>query len=287
MDQASPEGVATPDVSGANVAPPAPAQNTAEAPQSNAAESPPAKVDEPKQEPKGVAKRIDELTRNWREAQRQNERLLAMLERQGQPAPQEQPKTEQPKSLKDFNYNEQAYQDHLYAEARKHAEKAAKEAGERWKAEQVAAQRRAKFEALEAEFAKTVEDYDEVTDPGPDPERARWACSEAMAEVIEESEEGPALKYYLAQNPNEALKLYRMSPAAAGRAMAKLEDTLVAERKKAAQKPVSQAPPPAPRIDASGDAAGLRIDPTSPESDALSDLEWMRKREKQIQSRRK
>lgn len=280
MDQASPEGVATPDVSGANVAPPAPAQNTAEAPQSNAAESPPAKVDEPKQEPKGVAKRIDELTRNWREAQRQNERLLAMLERQGQPAPQEQPKVDQPKSLKDFNYNEQAYQDHLYSEARKHAEKAAKEAGERWKAEQEAVQRRAKFDERVAQFAKSVEDYsDVVTESTP--------VSEGMADFLLDSDEAGALMYYLGNNPDEARKLYHLSPAKAGAALAKIEDRLVAERKKAAEKPVSQAPPPAPRIDASGDAAGLRIDPTSPESDALSDAEWMRKREKQIQSRRK
>jgi hypothetical protein len=278
MDQASPEGVASPEVSSASVVQQPPAQNTAEGQPTAAAESQPAPV-ETKQEPKGVAKRIDELTRNWRESQRTNERLLAMLEQQRTAAQAPPPRDEQPKALKDFNYDERAYQDHLYTEARKHAEKAARDAGEKWRMEQEAIGRRAKFDERVAQFAKTVEDYsDVVTDSTP--------VSEGMADFLLDSDEAGAVMYYLGNNPDEARKLYHLSPAKAGRELTKLEDRLVAERKKAAAKPVSNAPPPAPRIEAAGEA-GLRVDPTSAESDALSDTEWLRKREKQLQSRRK
>lgn len=275
MDQASPEGVATPEVTGAVVPQQPPAQDTAEKPAETKAESPPAEPQ--KQEPKGVAKRIDELTRNWREAQRQNERLLAMLERQGQPAV-EQPKADQPKSLKDFNYDEKAYQDHLYTEARKHAEKAAKDAGERWKAEQEAVSRRAKFDERVAQFAKSVEDYSEVvTDSTP--------VSEGMADYLLDSDEAGAVMYYLGNNPDEARKLYHMTPAKAGAALAKIEDRLIAERKKAAEKPVTKAPEPAPKIEAA--TASQSFKSTDEEAQKLPGDQWRKLREKELAATRK
>lgn len=269
MDQASPDGVATPET-GAPVQ--TPAQDTAGKP--NVAESPPAKVDEPK-EPKGVAKRIDELTRNWRESQRQNERLLALLEQRGQP-PQERPKDERPKSLKDFGYDENAYRDHLYADARKEAEKAAKEAGEKWRREQEAITRRAKFDERVAQFAKSVEDYDSVVTPDT-------PVSEAMADAIMDSEEAGGLMYYLGNNPEEARKLFYLSPAKAGREIQKIEDRLVAERKKAAEKPVSKAPPPAPTIEASEPSNAASA--SSPESDKLDLKTWLKRREKELRKK--
>lgn len=279
MDQVSPEGVATPET-GASVTVTSPTQNTVEVEQAGTTAAPPtAPVETPKQEPKGVAKRIDELTRNWREAQRQNERLLALLEQhRQQPVPRETPQSAQPKSLKDFNYDEKAYQDHLYTEARKAAEQAAREAGVKWKAEQEAIQRRAKFDERVAQFAKTVEDYnDVVTDSTP--------VSEAMADAIMDSDEAGALLYYFGQNPDVALKLYHLSPAKAGREIQKIEDRLVAERKKAAEKPVSQAPPPAPKIEATTPSKALKS--TDPEAEKLPGNEWKRLREKEIAALRK
>lgn len=278
MDQASPEGVATPDVIGANVPQQPPAQDTAAKPTETRAESPPA-VDEQPKEPKGVGKRIDELTRLRRDAERDRDHWRELAMRQQTPPQQQQtPQDDKPKSLKDFNYDERAYQDHLYGEARKHAEKAAREAGERWKAEQEAVARRAKFDERVAQFAKSVEDYSEVvTDSTP--------VSEGMADFLLDSDEAGALMYYLGNNPDEARKLYSLSPAKAGRELTKLEERLVAERKKAAEKPVSQAPPPPPKIEASTPSAGLKS--TDPAAAELPGDQWRKLRDKELAALKK
>ncbi len=228
-------------------------------------------------EPKGVAKRLKELTDRIRSAEQREERYLKLLEqRDSTPAPKVE--DVKPKSLQDFNYDENAYRDHLYTEARKEAEKAARDAGTKWKAEQDAIQRRAKFDERVQQFAKSVPDYNEVvTDSTP--------ISEGMADAIMDSDEAGALMYYLGNNPDEALKLYRLTPAKAGRELQRLEDRLVAERKKAAEKPVSQAPPPAPKIEATAPAIKFRS--TDPEAEKLSGDEWAKLRNKELAARRK
>lgn len=268
MDQVSPEGGVTPET-GANVPEQQTAQDTAvsSAPETKAG-SPP--VVETPREPKGVAKRIDELTRNWREAQRQNERLLGMLEQRNQAPQQQQSTASEKKSLKDFNYDEAAYTDHLYTEARKVAEQSAKEAGIKFRAEQEAIQRRAKFDERVAQFAATVADYhDVVTESTP--------VSEGMADALLDSDEAGAVMYYLGNNRDVALKLYQMSPAKAGREIQKIEDRLVAERKKAAEKPVSKAPEPLPKVEG-GDPGSSEKDPSQ-----MTDAEfskWFKKQRK-------
>ena len=238
----------------------------------------PAQTPEPEEskEPKGVAKRLKELTDRIRAAEQREERYLKLLEQGRAPeAPKEDAK---PKSLSDFNYDEKAYQDHLYTEARKHAEAAAKAAGEKWKAEQDAIQRRAKFDERVAQFSKTVEDYDEVvTDSTP--------VSEAMADAIMDSDEAGAIMYYLGNNPDIATKLYYLSPAKAGREIQKIEDRLVAERKKAAEKPVSKTPPPAPKIEATTPSTAMKS--TDPEAAKLPGDQWRKLRERELAALRK
>jgi hypothetical protein len=230
------------------------------------------------QEPKGVAKRIKELTDARRAAEAREERLLRLLEQNRQsPAPAREEETDELKGLKDFDYDEKRYFDYVEKRAEARAEKAAKQLAERFKTESEAMSRRAKFDERIEAFAKTVDDYhDVVTDDTP--------VSEAMADVLMDTDEAGALMYYLGNNPDEARKLYHMTPAKAGRELQKLEDRLVAERKKAAEKPVSKGPAPTPRIEA-GDTA-VRVDPTTPDSDQLSDAEWARLRKKQVERKR-
>lgn len=272
MDQATPEGVVAP-VENVPVAASDGAQPEAVKP---AAEAPAATPES--EELRGVAKRMKELTDSRRAAEAREERLARLLEEtlRARAAPVEKPETAQPRSLKDFNYNEQAYQDHLYAEARKHAETAAKAAGEKWKAEQEAISRRAKFDERVAQYAKSVEDYDEVVTPST-------PVSEAMADAIMDSDEAGALMYYLGNNPDEARKLYHLSPANAGRAIERLEQRLISERKKASEKPVSQAPAPAPQIEGGSGTPAVKVD--SADSDTLSDAEWTRRRNAQEAAR--
>jgi hypothetical protein len=276
-DQVSPEGVATPST-GAPVPQATPAQDTAGTPTETRAESPPAV--ETKAEPKGVAKRIDELTRLRRDAERDRDYWREFAMRTPQQAPQQQPAQQpaQPKSLKDFNYDEKQYTDHLYEQARKVAEQSAREAGAKFRAEQEAITRRAKFDERVTQFKATVEDYDDVVHDGT-------PVSEHMADALLDSEEAGPVMYYLGQNPDVATKLYHMSAAKAGREIQKIEDRLVSERKKAAEKPVSQAPPPAPVIEAT--APGHKVKSTDPEALSMSGDEWRRLREKELAARKR
>jgi hypothetical protein len=262
-----------------NVSVPAAApEGAASEPVKPVAETPAAKPEG--EEPKGVAKRIKELTDRIRAAEQRESRYLSLLEQnRQQPAPQARESDEEPvKGLKDFNYDERAFLDYSEKRAIAKADKAAKAVAERYRVEQEAMSRRAKFDERVSAFAETVEDYHEVvTDSTP--------VSEGMADAIMESDEAGALMYYLGNNPDVARKLYQLSPAKAGREIQKLEDRLVAERKKAAEKPVSKAPPPAPQIDGAGDGSA-KAKPDDPASDTeLSDAEWTRRRNAQLRQR--
>lgn len=218
---------------------------------------------ETREEPRGVAKRLKELTDARRAAEAREERLLKLLEQQHQPS--FQPPSEPDKGLSDFGYDEKKYAAYVAKQTATTAAEAARKEFEKLQTERESASRRAVYEARAEAFAKTVEDFETVLD-------GKWACSEPMAELIEESDEGPAIAYYLAQNPDEAAKLARLSAAKAGKEIARIEDKLVSERKKAAEKPVTKAPAPTPKIEAV--APGMAVSAASPESDKLSMKEW-------------
>jgi hypothetical protein len=274
MEQVTPEGasapvetVVTPAVSPDGVAPEA----------VKPAAEPPAKPEG--EEPKGVAKRIKELTDARRAAEAREERLLRLLEQRQTPTPQQQAEEDAPaKTLRDFNGDEAAWLKYTEARLTAKADKAAKAAGERYRLEQEAVARRAKFDERVALFAKTVDDFhDVVTDSTP--------ISEGMADFLLDSDEAGAIQYYLGNNVEEARKLYNLSPAKAGRELQRLEDRLVAERKKAAAKPVSEAPPPAPKIEASTSSQALKS--TDPEAAKLPGDEWLKLRKKEVAAARK
>lgn len=258
-DQVSPEGGALPSDANASQAKPTTDVVTSK-PGSEAGSSPAAPdsgdVSKPKQS--GEDRRIAELTRRWREEQRRSDRLMAMIEdnnrKASQPAQVAIPgQPQQPKPVD--------------------TAEAIREAAEKLLKQQEAASRRATFDKRAGEFAKNVEDYDDVVAAGV------WACSEAMAEVIEDSDEGPAIAYYLAQNPSVAEQIYRHSPAKAGRELALIESRLVAERKKAAEATVTKAPPPPPKIEAN-DPGNVDQDPSK-----MTDLQFAKWRKKQISQR--
>ena len=281
-DQVSPEGGATP-ATGAN---PSFAQAKAEAheadvkakPKEGAAASPPAAdpSEKPAKPPKsGEQVRIDELTRRLREAERRNERLLRLAEERGQPPPPTQQPAQQPqveKTLKDFNYDTEQFARYERERARADAAETAKQLAQQLREQEAEQRRREKFEERAAAFAKANEDYNEVI-------QSAWACSKPMAEVIEESEEGPALAYYLAQNPDIAQQMAKLSAAQAGRELARLEDRLISERKRAAEKPVTQAPPPPPKIEGA-DPGNVEKDPSK-----MTDAQYRKWREAAIARR--
>lgn len=262
---------------------PAPDANATTAePEVSAAESSPAvnDADEITRAAKGVGKRIDELTRNWREAERREAALLEMLKTREQPKADPVPvQSEAIKTLADFEFDDAKYQAYIFETAQKRSVEAARRELEAERERRTKAQRDASFQVRSQEFAKTAEDYEDVTI-----RNVRLPITDAMAEVIKESEEGPALFYHLGKNPDVAAKIAQLPPIVAARELGKIEAKLAFEREKAKEKPVSKAPQPAPKIE--GGNPAFTIKPDSADSDALSDEDWTRLRNKQVSRRR-
>jgi hypothetical protein len=227
----------------------------------------PENTSEPETEEKpkgGFQKRIAELTRNWREEQRRNDELLAIL--RGNQAPPKTEAPEVPPTLESVGFDETKYQHALIEFATKRAEAAAEAKLQAWQQQQQQHAKVESFKSREATFADSVEDYaDVVYDPAA-------PISEPMAEVIRESEVGPQLAYYLGKNRNEAAQIAAMSPIAAARALGRIEAKLAAP----APKPVApKAPPPPPKVETSAEA--IEDDP-----DKMPIEKWMKWREKQV-----
>jgi hypothetical protein len=213
----------------------------------------------------GFQRRIQELTRNWREEQRRNDELLAILRsNQAQPARAEAP--EVPPTLESVGFDETKYQHALIEFATKRAEAAAEAKIQSWQQQQQTHAKVETFKSREAAFADAVEDYAEVVYDPTAP------ISQPMAEVIQESDVGPQLAYYLAKNRDEAAKIAALSPIAAARALGRIEAKLATP----APTPVApKAPPPPPKVETSPEA--IEDDP-----DKMSIDKWIKWREKQV-----
>jgi hypothetical protein len=211
-------------------------------------------------------KRIDELTFHWREQQRINERLTALLEERQAPKP-EVPET--PPTLEQHGFDEGKYQQALIAYAEKRAEAKVEEKLRAFEEGQKVKERQQTFQTRAAEFKKATEDYDEVV------YNPALAISANMAEDIAESEVGPQLAYYLGKNPDVAREIAALSPRAASRELGKIEARLSAPK---AAPAVTKAPPPPPKIAAS--VPDIEKDP-----DQMTNDEWKKWRQKQIDKR--
>lgn len=222
--------------------------------------------------PHWATKRIDELTRNWREAERRNEQLMAALHQQKTPAPE--PVPEVLPTLESVGYDEQKYQAALLQHAARHAERAADARIEQRERERAERNRMDAFDRRQAEFAKQTADYeDRVLSDHTLP------ISAAMRDVIVDSEDGPAIAYYLAEHRDVADRIARLPAHLAARELGRIEERLQATREAKAKPPaVTQAPPPAPTIEASEPA--VERDP-----DSMSINEWVKWRNKQVRKR--
>lgn len=100
------------------------------------------------------------------------------------------------------------------------------------------------WEDRQASFASQRPDYVEAV------MGAAWACSEVMADAIQDSDAGPALAYHLARNPDEASRIAALSPLGQVRALGRIEAGLAEEAGLVLA--VSHAPPPPPSVRGSG-----------------------------------
>lgn len=232
--------------------------------------------------PDGLSSRIDELTGKWRNEERSRQTVerdrdywreqALRNQRQPEPAPKPQEQPTQVKTLSDFEYDDSKYQSYLFEETEKRAVAAA-EKRLKEQDEQVSRQRRqSTFQQRMSDFEKNAPDFREKVLSHANP------VSDAMRDVFEASEEGPAVAYYLASNLTIADKIARMPPLDAARELGRIEAKLIADRA-AAAKTVSTAPPPPPKLD----GADPKVEKAPAE---MNDNEFAKWRKKHIASRR-
>lgn len=216
-------------------------------------------------------KRIDELTRNWREEQRRSEALLQMVQQRQVEPPKAEVAQKLP-TLDEYGYDEVKYQAALleYADRRAEAvvERRLTEA-EKQRAEQT---RMESFVTRQKEFAKATPDFEDKVLRDP-----TLPITSAMRDVIVDSPAGPELAYYLASNRQAAEQIAALPPHLAALEMGRIEGRLSAlkEVKTRPVPVVSKAPPPPPKVE----EADVAVDRNYyDESTSIKD--WMRWREK-------
>ena len=225
--------------------------------------------------------RIDHLT--WEKNQREREaeywRQLALQAQQPrQPAPEAPAQPVKLPTLEEHGYDEAKYQaallDYAARQAESVVEKRLKEADAQ-RSEQARAE---SFATRQREFAKSAPDFEDKVLRDP-----TLPITEAMRDVILDSDAGPELAYYLANNRGLAEQIARLPAHLAALEMGRIDGRIAAEKeakKAAATKPkpvVTQAPPPPPTVE-TNDAEVSK----DPYSDEMSLAEWNKWREKQL-----
>jgi len=224
--------------------------------------------DAPERKNKGVGKRINELTREKYEAIRKAEALEARL-REVEAAKAEAaaavPTRNKP-TLESCNYDPEAFAEAV-AEWKIEQTFAAREAKAREYQQRTAAEERA------AKFSSKVQELEAIS-PGAW-QRAVTAPinpTPAMLEVIQESEVGPHIGVWLADNLDEAEQISRMNPLRAAARLGQIEAQIRQGLSKRQTKTTS-APPPASKV--SGSA------PVSKDPSTMTMKEYVAWREKQ------
>lgn len=214
---------------------------------------------EPKKD--AVQDRIDELTKKFRDAEREAAHWRDKANEQPAPKPEVNLDV---KTLADFDYDEAKYQEHVTNQAKQAALKLVNDTHQH----ESAAVKQQQFSAKEAEYAEKNEDYYNVT------RNPSAVLTKEMLDIAQESDNGPALLHHLGKHQTVALHLSSLSPLALAREMGILEaklntpiDTLV-----------TKAPAPAPKL--KGAKNEVDKDPMK-----MSDAEFTKWRRKRIAKR--
>lgn len=237
---------------------------------------------------KGVQKRLDELTRQAREAERREQaalereaRLLALVEAKEKPKETQPDPTEPVEPKREDFADDTTYTRALVKHAGEHAEwKVTQKYEAKSKAEQekqaqasIASETQKVQQAYVTrveKFKETHSDYSEVAE-SPD-----VSVSIPMAHAIAHSDHGPALAYHLGQNPDEAKRISQLSPPLQLMELGKLEVKLTASP----AKPVSAAPPPPKPL-----KAGSETPTITPEEESMEQYAARRNKEEAAKRR--
>jgi hypothetical protein len=176
----------------------------------------------------GVHNRIGELTKEKHEARREAEALQRERDywreqamRSGKTEQEAPTKAEEPTgepTREQFDFDDAQYMRAWYKWQR--GQEQAEES--KRKQEEETQQKWRKFAEREQAFAAEHPDYEQVA-------KYEATITQPMAEAIIESDEAPAIAYYLGKNPEEASAIAQMSPLAAARAIGRIEAKLSAK----------------------------------------------------------
>lgn len=239
-----------------------------------------------------VNERFDKLTRDLYELRSERDRdryeidarekRIKELEAQLETAKPSQVAPDATPTLEQFGFDEAKYQAALYSHLTKTVGAKIRDEilGEM---KQTEAQRRnqetySTWAKREADFIKSQPDYvDKVRNARSLP------ISDELQQELLQMDDGPQLAYYLTENREKAALLMKLPISAQMRELGRIQAQL--ELKKASATPVSKAPPPPPKVDATTTPTNFKVD--TAESDAISDAEWMRRRNAQLSARRR
>lgn len=199
---------------------------------------------------KGVQPRIDELTRARREAEREAAYWKAVANGKGEGSA-EQAAKEKPTPDKFDDYG-------AYVEALTD-----------WKADQVVSKRMSERAQAQQQEVRTttwnerqaaartaMPDYDEVVGSSETP------LAPHVAEVILESDHGPALAYHFARNPEVLTRLNGMSPLQAAREVGRIETSLASPTTQTAASTVKTTNAPKPATTTASQGRTTSSDPS-------------------------
>lgn len=243
-----------------------------EAAPSAAVASKPSETIEP--ETNRLNERFGELTRLRRDAERDRDHWRELALRNQKPeAPTQTPLAEKVKTLADFNFDEVQHHAYTVQQAAKAATEAAKRELKAEQERETKQKRIAEYVKRAGEFSKDKPDFRDVAEHAP--------ISDSIADTLIGLESGPELAYYLGKNPDVAANLNAIPQYAAAYELGLIAARLKYEREAVskAKAALSQAPPPAAKIEATGEAGVVKVD--SADSDQLTDAEWARRRNAQ------
>ena len=203
-----------------------------------------------------MERRIGQLTRRYRQAERENTALqgrLDALEQRVGPVPEpERPKTD------DFETPEE-YEDALFEW---------RDATREHKAQP------APVPVVSDAVVRIESDLEGMLESHPDAIEAvmenEWPCNDSTYEFLTNSDKGAELAYYLAKNTAVAAQINALSPMLAARELVKVEAELSAPATNA-----NPPPPPGEPVTPSGSS-------TVTDPDKLSPQQWKVWREKQL-----
>ena len=164
---------------------------------------------------RGVGKRIDELTKARHDAERdrdywREQAVKLQAPQQETPNRSQRSESDEP-TLESCDFDQAEFQRKWYS-WRRDADT---------KAEAAQAKQRS-FHDAEAKFRAEHPDYDAVS------KNPALPITPQVAEVILDSDNPPAVAYYLGQNPHEAAEIAQMTPHQIGRAIGRIEAKLTA-----------------------------------------------------------